>query len=353
MNAQKLLTLFENPSLAVSTDISELETLCREYPSFALPRIILARLYRDQQHYKSADATRTAALFARRRAWLAEYLNPEPQNPAQPEEPVSEAAVFTAEVSETPVSALPEIPAAETVPNEIVPPPADETPADIQKETEIPPAETLTAEISDETTPSEPEATEIPLSEIPEESPQPAEPSVRPSRKLAYNIEDFFGGGNEESLQDLASSINRKEQAKDPDEAAEVVKSFWDWLNTTGYKEEKPPATGKPALKPESPPDKVITGKPMSRIELIEQFLNTKPSISRPKAEMFKPVNMARKSDEFHPELVTETLAKIYLKQGSFDLAIRSYEALALKNPLKRHYFASLIEKIRTENNLK
>tara|TARA_B100000902_G_C26908156_1_gene715500 strand:- start:69 stop:626 length:558 start_codon:yes stop_codon:yes gene_type:complete len=45
-------------------------------------------------------------------------------------------------------------------------------------------------------------------------------------------------------------------------------------------------------------------------------------------------------------DLMTETLAKLYLEQGHFDQSIRAYQILCLKYPKKSSLFASEIKKI-------
>ncbi len=87
--------------------------------------------------------------------------------------------------------------------------------------------------------------------------------------------------------------------------------------------------------------------KKMSRKELIDKFIAENPSISRPKAEFYNPISMAQNSITDKGEIVSETLAKIYYKQGYFDKAIEIYEKLSLNFPEKSVYFAAQIEMIK------
>lgn len=77
---------------------------------------------------------------------------------------------------------------------------------------------------------------------------------------------------------------------------------------------------------------------------LIDKFIATEPRIVASKAEFFSPVNIARVSVIDTHEVVTETLAKIYIQQGNIAKAITIYEKLSLKYPEKRTYFATQIE---------
>ena len=90
-----------------------------------------------------------------------------------------------------------------------------------------------------------------------------------------------------------------------------------------------------------------VPQKKMSRKELIDKFIAENPSISKPKAEFYNPISVAQNSITDKGDIVSETLAKIYEKQGYFDKAISIYEKLSLNNPEKSVYFAAQIERIK------
>lgn len=56
---------------------------------------------------------------------------------------------------------------------------------------------------------------------------------------------------------------------------------------------------------------------------------------------------LSEQSNQIGEDLITETLANIYLKQGLYNEALQSYQKLSLKFPEKNSYFATQIEKIK------
>ncbi len=83
------------------------------------------------------------------------------------------------------------------------------------------------------------------------------------------------------------------------------------------------------------------------RKKLIDSFITEQPKIIYDKKKNAKTEELAAKEIEVEPEMITDTLAKIYINQEKYDKAILAYEKLSLKYPKKNIYFASQIKKIK------
>ena len=91
--------------------------------------------------------------------------------------------------------------------------------------------------------------------------------------------------------------------------------------------------------------------KLQKKVNLIEDFISNRDR--KPKKEFYSAGDKAKKSAKFHFDIITETLAKVYLEQGHYEKAKAAYFQLSLKYPQKSSLFASqieLIDKLITKN---
>lgn len=118
--------------------------------------------------------------------------------------------------------------------------------------------------------------------------------------------------------------------------------SFSKWLELTRYKpierEEKTPQITKNIFEKDDARTK--------KFDMIDKFLETNPKIEI-KKEFSSMVDLSAENQATEQQLMTETLAKVYLEQGKYAEAIRAYQILILKNPEKSRFFADQIETIQ------
>ena len=351
---QETLSNIVNQSEPIEANMSmDLVQLCNTFPYFPIPFILLGKQYSQKKDFRTDNTIFQAALRVQSREWLFNYINAtvkieKIQVPIIQEtkidndrfiEQMNEYAIETVlevkesiaiePIIETIVSIEPEPiiePRPSFEPEQIIEPIAVVSPVvDFNNEIEsflfMPSIESIDIMEDD----IEVKSTGRSLLFNPEieeklETTQNTDKNIeKPYYSMGYNIEDYFEAPAEPVRSETAHQEN----------------DFFSWLNSENQNQG-------PVNKSE------ITKKD----SLIEKFIKDSPSVTRPKQDFYSPEKAMRKSEVLDFAIATETLAKIYLKQGYPEKAIKVYEQLELKIPEKLSYFAALIIKIKEEHNL-
>ncbi len=128
----------------------------------------------------------------------------------------------------------------------------------------------------------------------------------------------------------------------------EETHSFAEWLKLTSLQPIQRDKKGKtqsipPAIEEKEDP-KTMGIK--DKFDLIDEFISSNPKI-QPASKSASTRNLAEKNLISTEELMTETLAKVYLAQKNYKKAIQAYNILILKNPEKSGFFADQIRAIK------
>lgn len=123
--------------------------------------------------------------------------------------------------------------------------------------------------------------------------------------------------------------------------------SFGEWLQLTSFKSIKRDKEKfkEPEMKDIHFPleEEVLKKK---KFQLIDKFIENKPKIV-PSDNLTSKVNIKESTKLDKNELMTETLARVYLEQKKFKKAIQAYKILSLKYPEKSSFFANRIKAVR------
>jgi hypothetical protein len=309
--------LLHQPSSATSADEVLLRDIVHEYPYFQTARVVLTKYLHQQHSYLFEKELKITALHAGSRSRLYHYIHL--QSPPE----------------EATIEELPEVSVSSS---------DDEATFNFTEETAVPdtavPVEiepAVVSELQPETTAEHAEHSaeftlESPVDELPADS-----TSIGPDLASPHSFDEWLNLLSEQRLPEVKHSQVSPEEHQTSDTAEPEI---------------APPAVLSVPKDNNIEQTQTPAAQSFDADRIIERFIADSPSISRPKAEFFNPVNMAKMSVEEDEDLVTETLARINAKQGNYKKAIRMYEKLCLKFPEKMPYFVDLIQKIKTEHKL-
>lgn len=331
MKVEQFIELIDNPNKLAETHISSIEKILSDYPFFQSAHLLYAKALQNSKHINYHNALKRTAVIAGNRAVLYRLLNQSAPQPAQVAEEVKERPVVEVEVKQ---------PVIETK-QEVVKEPVAEEPAPVKEVEEKPALTTINyvyTLVNTKETVAEKEI-EKPVEEVTDEvKPQTLDEIVLNPVVEAYIETEIL-------------KINEKE----PEIKIEEPQSFTQWLKQLpAIKGQIPVKKAEKESAEKEPVTKVQASKQKTeKQELLDKLLVEELRISKPQADknFFAATQKTRSSVLEDENLVTETLAKIYVLQGNHAKAIRAYEILSLKFPEKSAYFASLIKEIK--NNIK
>lgn len=157
---------------------------------------------------------------------------------------------------------------------------------------------------------------------------------------------------NDEVEISFGPEITAKAPKEEKEDSAKNAHSFGGWLRHLS-------SSAKDAESEDIEPDEE---KPSldEKINLLDKFVEKLPELKQKarfqvKKEPAKEnINMNRLMDDNDDgSMVTETLARVYIKQKHYDKAIKAYEIMKLKYPEKSGFFADQISEIKKLSNSK
>ena len=383
MNRQQFTDLLKNPSLTDAQTIRPLEEIVKRYPYCQIGHYLLAiNLYRQESLQYPVQIKKTAA-YAPDRKMLKMLIDralqqtspvvPEPAGSKKMEvheamakqetlrQAVGQVLVtaepdteFSGAVSAEEIEALPVLPDAATIAGpDTTPGPGHAAPAAIAESgaggNNVP-----TADLKKVTEPEvvpvpEPAAEMVPEAALTGEgealrklAPEQWEPELTPDKAF---VEEMTAGEPAVMPEPDAGFYERMTQQ----ELLFVVRKRLAEISAERVAMDHLPVP-EPAReitpRPVAPSPRPASMKAVSKEELIDRFIREEPTISKPAISVAASADHAVRSHLDEEEVVSETLAQLYAKQGNVEKAIRIYQKLSLDNQEKSRYFAAQIEKL-------
>ncbi len=310
MNTKELTYLLQNPAQLSKEQTHSLEKIIRAFPYFQSARSLFLKGLKNQESFRYNQELKTTAAYTTDRSILFDFITSDIFNEnleGQKTKKKDRSDIYVIDAQE--IKTLPRIAMDDAVRMKIE-----------EAEDVLDPALFSERKENDTLKQHEVVKPEAPLSS---EKDQPKNDTTKTPQ---------------ETLQiDKPLDFNKKE-----------THSFAEWLKLTSVS----PIDRKSEQKPEASIPKTEEKKPSQNLDqkgkfnLIDEFIANNPKI-QPASKNSPSRNLAKERTLPTDELMTETLARVYLAQKNFKKAIQAYNILILKNPEKSGFFADQIRAIK------
>lgn len=371
MNKERFITLVKNPALLKAEDAPFLEEMLKEFPFFQTAHLLAARYYKasDSIHLQKRIKAAAAHITDRKVLYnLVENFEAAPNALSEkqteqlvPDEPVLEQISkekeqeTVIEIQENETHSTEGISALEADVARVELQESEKKPEKIEPDVPVVDENAGTQQIEKETIPDGEHVLPLETYKPVIEAEIPLEREIKLALAESVYLRDFEQIVKEEATTAPQPVVQDVEEAsaplsEKPENAEKVDKVMLENEPATDF------VTWLKKLKPGETATEVPTPKEQETIhpkeseKLVEAFMEKPLQRAKPvKKEFYSPVNMAKQSVTDNDFFVTETLAKIYIKQGNLAKAIKVYQNLSLKHPEKNTIFAAQIKNLKEQ----